>query len=165
MLEKIRHLWEHLLWADVRLFEALPPQESPAGAVHREFAHLIAAQEIWLARLQNRQPHTEVWPAPDRAALGQLMNRTHAAFSDYLCQLDDGDLQAEIRYSNSAGERFSNTVSDILLHIALHSQYHRGKINLLLRQGGYAPVGVDYVAFVRGVPAAIDPTAQRPPAG
>jgi uncharacterized damage-inducible protein DinB len=36
----------------------------------------------------------------------------------------------------------------------LHGQYHRGKINLLLRQAGLAPAPVDFISFVRGVPAA-----------
>ena len=44
--------------------------------------------------------------------------------------------------------------------MALHGQYHRGKVNLLLRQGGHAPAPVDYVAFVRGVPAATEVTAR-----
>jgi hypothetical protein len=39
----------------------------------------------------------------------------------------------------------------------LHGQYHRGKINLLLRQSGAEPAPADYISYVRGVPAAVTP--------
>ena len=41
-----------------------------------------------------------------------------------------------------------------MMHVALHGQYHRGKVNLLLRQEGLPPVPPDFIAWVRGVPAA-----------
>jgi uncharacterized damage-inducible protein DinB len=39
----------------------------------------------------------------------------------------------------------------------LHGQYHRGKINVLLRQSGAEPVLVDYIGYVRGAAAAVTP--------
>ena len=36
----------------------------------------------------------------------------------------------------------------------VHGQYHRGKVNLLLRQEGMSPVPGDFIAYVRGAPAA-----------
>jgi uncharacterized damage-inducible protein DinB len=66
-----------------------------------------------------------------------------------------------IGYTNSAGRSFVTPVGDILLHVALHGQYHRGKVNLLLRQAELEPAPVDFIGFVRGVPAA---TASVPPA-
>jgi uncharacterized damage-inducible protein DinB len=55
---------------------------------------------------------------------------------------------------NSAGQSFETPVSDMLLQVALHGQYHRGKINLMLRQAHLPPTPTDYIAFARGVPAA-----------
>jgi len=40
-------------------------------------------------------------------------------------------------------------VRDILLHVAMHGQYHRGQINQLLRGAGLEPISVDYIVFVR----------------
>ena len=48
-----------------------------------------------------------------------------------------------------------------LLHVPLHGQYHRGKINLLLRQAGRQPAPTDYITFVRGVSAATEEAARR----
>ena len=63
-------------------------------------------------------------------------------------------MEAPVAYTTSAGKSFANTVKDILLHVAMHAQYHRGKINLLLRQAGLEPAPADYIAFIRGAPAA-----------
>jgi uncharacterized damage-inducible protein DinB len=45
-------------------------------------------------------------------------------------------------------------VEDILLHTCLHGAYHRGQIARDLRQAGDPPEPTDYIAFIRGSPAA-----------
>jgi uncharacterized damage-inducible protein DinB len=42
----------------------------------------------------------------------------------------------------------------MLVHVALHGQYHRGQVALLLRASGFEPATTDYIAWTRGVPAA-----------
>jgi uncharacterized damage-inducible protein DinB len=54
-------------------------------------------------------------------------------------------------------------VGDILLQVALHGQYHRGKVNLLLRDAALPPAPVDFISFARGVPAATTSSAPRSP--
>jgi len=54
-----------------------------------------------------------------------------------------------ISYKNSSGRAFQNSVRDVLMHVALHGQYHRGQINLQLRANGMEPVNVDFITFVR----------------
>ena len=73
-------------------------------------------------------------------------------------QLRDEHLTRLVAYMTSQGRSFETAIGDILLHVALHSQYHRGKVNLLLRQSSAAPAPVDFIGFVRGVPAARTPT-------
>lgn len=157
-LEQIRRLWEHAVWADGKLLDAL--RAGAAGALAwREYAHVLGAEAVWLARLEGREATTAIWPAltPDEAdALSRSVRDGYAA---YLERLDDDALDRLVAYRNSAGQAFSTAIGDILLHVALHGQYHRGKINLMLRQDGLAPVPTDYIAFVRGAPAA---TAVRP---
>lgn len=57
---------------------------------------------------------------------------------------------------------FTNATGDILLHVVLHAQYHRGKVNLLLRQTGGEAAPADFIAFMRGVPAATESAAHKP---
>jgi uncharacterized damage-inducible protein DinB len=123
----------------------------------REYAHILGADEVWLARLEGRQPSTEVWPAMDLPTLRSFASALHTAWSRYLARIDDPALPRQVSYTNSAGQSFQTPVQEILLHVALHAHYHRGKVNLLLRQAGMAPAPVDYIGFVRGVPAARAP--------
>ncbi|HYJ78559.1 MAG TPA: DinB family protein [Longimicrobiaceae bacterium] len=72
----------------------------------------------------------------------------------HVAPLQKLDLDREVPYINSAGQGFQSTIGDILLHVALHGAYHRGQVAAAVRARGGAPVPTDYIAFVRGVPAA-----------
>ena len=50
---------------------------------------------------------------------------------------------------NTKGERWTNTVADVLTHVALHSSYHRGQIATLLGRAGEAAAVSDYIESVR----------------
>ena len=154
MLDKIRELFDHVVWADRRILGAMRSDGEPPDEVIREMAHVAGSEEVWLARLQGRSPLTEVWPSVSASELEQLLDRTHAGYATYLGRLTESGLSRAVSYTNSAGNHFTTSVHDILLHVALHAQYHRGKVNLLLRQSGRPPVPTDYVAYVRGAPAA-----------
>jgi uncharacterized damage-inducible protein DinB len=158
-LDWIRKLWKHAAAADAALLAVLREEEGTADA-RRELAHVVGAEAVWLARLEGRAPASAVWPDAAAAAIDQNIEATHRAFDAYLSRLADAYLDAAVTYTNSAGRTFTDTAGDILLHVALHGQYHRGKINLLLRQGGRTPVPADYIAFVRGAPAATEASAR-----
>lgn len=162
-IASVRRIFEHVFWADAGLLEALGSSDERAAEALREFCHVIGTEEIWLSRLQHRPPRTAVWPQASAAEVRGLLERTHAAFREYLATLRDRDLLTVVTYTNTAGQEFQNTVGDILVHSALHGQYHRGKVNLLLRQAGRNPVATDFIAFVRGVPAATEPTRRQEP--
>lgn len=160
MLKKIHKLWDHVAWADDRILEALrnAPESldltdvPPYTDVRREFAHVLGSEENWLARLEHRTPRAPVWP--EVSDLDRLVDDVHRGFAAFVDGLSEADLTQQVTYLNSKGEEFTNEVGDMLLHVALHGQYHRGKINLLLRLAGESPAPADYIAFVRGVPAA-----------
>jgi uncharacterized damage-inducible protein DinB len=158
-MNEILQLFLHLYWADVRLLEALEKGGPPEA--FREFAHVIGAEEIWLARLQGRKPRCAVWPELTASDLSKLMEAAHAAYRDFLSQLPADRLDERVGYTNSEGRKFSSTIEEILLHVTLHAQYHRGKVNLLLRQSGLAPAPTDYIAWARGAPAATEASSRK----
>ncbi|HSR50456.1 MAG TPA: DinB family protein [Acidobacteriota bacterium] len=160
LLEKIVRLWEHAFWADRLVADRLTSLGNPPAQAVREFAHVIAAEEVWLARLQGRPSRLAVWPSLAVNELDGVVRRTQRDFSAYLNQLGESDLSEVIDYVNSDQEAFSTPVDDILLHTALHGQYHRGKVNLILRESGHPPTACDYIAFIRGAPAATEASAQ-----
>lgn len=155
MLAEVRRLWDHARWADERVLAALEENEGNPPEVWREFAHVIGTAETWLARIQGRAPTLPIWPAGPEVR--RAVTGVHARYARYLSALTEEELRRSFDYLNSAGQRFSNTVLDVLFHAALHGQYHRGKVNLLLRQSGRSPIPADYIAFIRGAPAAVTP--------
>lgn len=149
-LDQLRRLWQHLRWANAEIARALRGAPVEDAAARREFAHLVGAEEVWLARLERRPARAAVWPDLPLDAAVALAADTVTGYHELLARLRDDELGAPVAYTNSAGQAFETPAGDILLHVALHGQYHRGKLNLLLRQGGKEPAPVDYIAFVRG---------------
>ena len=148
-LAVLRRMWAHLTWADESLWAALAAERPADSDVWREYSHIIGAEEVWLARLESRPARIPVWPKVSRDELRPAREQVVTGYARYLDALDAESLDADLRYTNTAGIPFATKVADILMHVALHGQYHRGKINLLLRQGGAEPVPVDYIHWAR----------------
>ncbi len=150
----IARLLAHLAWADERTHEAL----RAAGPAHVDalalYAHLLGAEHIWLARLRREPARQPVWPALTLEACAALARENHAGYAELLAGLGPAELEAEVPYTNSAGASFRSRVADIIVHVALHGCYHRGQVAQLLRRVGAVPQPTDYIAFVRGAPAA-----------
>lgn len=148
-------LFDHVAWADAQALAALRtlPASSPEHAqAARIYAHLAAAEHVWLARLEGRTPAYPVWPdlALDQAAA--LAEESIAGLRD-IARREDASVARVVEYRTSAGQPFRNTVGEILAHVALHGSYHRGQLALLTREGGGAPIATDFIAFVRAAPA------------
>ena len=153
-LSLVRRMWAHVVWADELLWSALATERAGDASVWREYPHIIGAEEVWLARVEGRVPKIPVWPELSRDELRTAREEIVPGYTRYLDNLSAASLDSDIHYVNTKGIAFTTKLGDILVHVALHGQYHRGKINLLLRQGNVEPVPADYIAFVRGAPAA-----------
>ena len=91
--------FKHLYWADLKLFEALPDQLYQESVVHKEFAHIIGAEELWLSRIERWDSKCSVWPDFNSSSK-DLMNETHNGYRDLLESIDPVDLSQEITYTN-----------------------------------------------------------------
>ena len=81
----------------------------------------------------------------------ELKNFTEAVdFVNKVAKLAEADFAREVRYTNSAGDSFANSVGDILTHVAMHGVHHRGQIAASLRANGAEPPALDYIRFARG---------------
>ena len=155
MIDVLQRLYAHLRWADERALEALraAPGTQAAPALQL-LGHILGAEQVWLARLNRRPATVAVWPELALDECVELAAATHRELEALLTVLSDADLRRDVPYTNSAGQHFRSTRLDILLHVALHGTYHRGQVAQLIRQGGGTPAPTDYIAFVRGTPAA-----------
>lgn len=113
------------------------------------FAHLLAAKKVWMARLSGEQPSIPVWPSLDLDACAALIEENRAAYTTYLQDRSAEHLAADVQYQNSKGVAFRNQARDILMHVLVHSGYHRGQIAQSVRQAGGEPVNTGYIFYRR----------------
>jgi len=153
MTAYLRKLIEHVKWADALALGALRASPPDAKALTL-YAHVLGAEARWLARIAYREPDVPVWPTLTIDEAASLAARNASELDALTSTFSPRDLEREITYQNSAGQTFTSTVEDILLHVALHGAYHRGQVALVIRGNGGEPASTDYIAFVRGAPAA-----------
>jgi uncharacterized damage-inducible protein DinB len=113
------------------------------------FGHVLAAEEVWLARLETREQRFPGWPTLSVAECESLAAQNALGYQALLERLTDTDLAAVVRYKNFQGVESAASVLDILTHVVIHGVYHRGQIARIIgRAGGQSP-STDYMAFVR----------------
>lgn len=153
LLKHLSSLRAHGEWADARLASAVCdiPDDATGKAAEalRELAHVRGAQAIWLSRIEGRAATIPVWPAYSAVELAQVGAAIDERLRRLFATLTPESLEQEIAYTNLQGLPFRTALGEILLHLLVHGQYHRGKANMALRDAGAAPVGVDYIAWHR----------------
>jgi uncharacterized damage-inducible protein DinB len=158
---QLSKLLDHLEWADRRVLDSLRAMPHPDARALELYAHVLGTEHTWLSRILERAPREKVWPELTLAAASALAIENAAALRALLDGQSVEQLQRKVGYSNSAGVSFESTVEDMLLQVILHGCYHRGQVAMVVRGAGGEPAPTDYIAFVRGVAAAITPRPGR----
>jgi len=150
MNPQLDRLFQHMAWADESVLASLDQSTSPNQDATRLFSHLLAAEHIWLARIQG-QPATltSAWPTLSVAECRELAFRTLTGYRTPVAATSEDQLQSPVSYRNLQGAEFQTPLGDILLHVALHGAYHRGQIAASLRQAGIQPDSTDFILFSR----------------
>ena len=119
--------------------EKLPERSFPL------YCHNLNAHQIWNARI------LDIEPFGVRAVheLGECKDINQKNHENTLKILDEIDLNHTLKYSNSKGKEFSNTVQEILFHVANHHTHHRGQIISDFRNSGIDPLVTDYIFYKR----------------
>jgi uncharacterized damage-inducible protein DinB len=144
-LERLLH---YDIWANRETLKSLR-QEVPPPRSLKWIAHIIGAEFLWLARLEGQAAALPVWPDLSLEDCGSRLGEVSRKLLDDLVGVSPERLSKEISYTNSKGEDWTNTVEEILTHVAIHSAYHRGQIAADLRAAGQTPAYTDYIHAVR----------------
>jgi uncharacterized damage-inducible protein DinB len=138
-----------MYWADQQLVTALrdcvPAQEEALPLL----AHLLAAEHVWLSRIQQRETALAVWPHLSLSECEDLAAKNAVEYGDSCARLGEAELAAQIRYRNTKGQEFSTPLIDILTHVVIHGAYHRGQIARAIGRAGAQAVNTDYITYVR----------------
>jgi uncharacterized damage-inducible protein DinB len=144
-----RRLFNFDAWANREVLDSFQNAGQPTPRSLRLMAHVLGAEYLWISRIQGAKSPLAVWPELTVAECDQQGNNLIQLWSDYLDSTTSGELSRVVPYTNSKGERWSNSVEDILMHVILHSAYHRGQIASDMRAAGHTPAYTDFIHGVR----------------
>lgn len=149
-MKTIQRMYKHLHWANLHIFDTLQNMKGEKKEECGLFSHILSTEKVWFARLQGvDSSQIEIWPEMTMLQCAELIMQNEMTIAAYLTSLNEPDLERLVSYKNSKGLEFTNSVRDILTHVAMHGQYHRGQINTRLRANGNLPVNVDFITFAR----------------
>lgn len=151
MKAHLARLFRYVSWADKRSLASL----RSAPAAHDEglplFAHVLAAEHVWLSRLAHREPRLAVWPTLSLDECETLATENASGYRDFLTNAAEEKLGALVHYKTSRGQSFSTPAIDILMQVNTHGAYHRGQISRIISRSGGAAVNTDFITFAREV--------------
>jgi uncharacterized damage-inducible protein DinB len=150
MKTNLFRLFRHADWANRRVLALLQNVNEPPEKARRLFAHVLASEQVWLARLRGEDSAAlEIWPELSLKKCAALVEKNAADYRAYFATLADSSLREVITYRNSKGIQFRTLVLDVFTHVSVHGSYHRGQIAQTMRNAGHEPVNTDFITFVR----------------
>jgi uncharacterized damage-inducible protein DinB len=136
-------------WADQQTLSALVECPQAQAEAVPLLAHVLGAENVWLARLQNQEPAHSPWPQLSLADCNALADTNASGYAAYLESLDESDFVTAVRYRNTKGDEFVSSKIDILTHVVIHGAYHRGQIAKVLGHHGVPAPNTDFITFTR----------------
>jgi uncharacterized damage-inducible protein DinB len=149
MLEHIHNLFSYDDWANREVLASLQALDAPPERSVKLLAHILSAERLWLERLLVQKQTLPVWPLSTLAQCNLEVDQLPGLWKNYLTALGEAGLARSLTYKNTKGESFSSQKQDILLHVVMHSAYHRGQIAADMRAAGFSPPYTDFIHAVR----------------
>jgi uncharacterized damage-inducible protein DinB len=136
-------------WANLTSLDAVAPVVDRVPRSLAWLNHIMAAKRIWLSRVALSPWTHGLNPAFSIADLRAEFETAHAGWSAFLATQADADVTRVIEYRNLKGDAFQSPLGDILAHLPVHGQQHRGQVNADLRAAGVTPPSIDYIFAAR----------------
>lgn len=149
MLAHIRRLFAYDAWANREVLAALAEPKDPPARSMKYLAHILSAERLWLERLLLQKQTYPVWPQFTVEQCRREVAELPGLWENYLSSLGEAGLSRTLSYTNTEGKRWTSQKQDILLHVVMHSAYHRGQIASDMRAAGCTPAYTDFIHAVR----------------
>ena len=149
-LDSFRRLFDYDYWGTQAALQSLETVSGSAERALKVAGHIIGSQRVWLARLENPEstPGTP-WPVVSLDEARAAVEDLHRRWTTFLSNLAAEKLEGDWVYRNTKGVEFRTPLRDVLMHLVIHSAYHRGQIAAAVRDAGGTPAATDYVVYVR----------------
>jgi uncharacterized damage-inducible protein DinB len=139
---KISHL---LLEVDEKLFSE--QLHGSFGSLYIILNHLVWAEKVWLGRVNRDAVAT--MKSSDVHGLLEAWKDVNEKWQGLLETASSDEVFREVEYFVSTGDRFSNSVCEIVVHMVDHSTYHIGQMMNAVRGFGIEPVSTNYIHYLR----------------
>ena len=143
------HMFKYNDWATRQTAESIMNLKRKNKKTEELLSHIISARKIWLNRILGKETALDPWQMLTKEELTPQSIPVTAEWINLLEGLQEKDFERRIEYKNFKGEKFSNTIKDIIVHVINHSTYHRAQIAQLVRQSGGEPARTDYIVYQR----------------
>lgn len=141
-------LYAYNAWANIRVLDCLKKQSIEDKKILSLLGHYLAAQYLWLHRIKGLPPPDyKLWGDYTYAELERMSAGAGSLWLEFIEKNDN--FNRELAYTNYVGDRYTNNVETIMIHLVNHCSYHRAQIALLLRQQGFEPVNTDFITYDR----------------
>lgn len=148
--EYLSKLFDYDNEVNQKVLDHLLKQSVLPDRVRAIFTHIVMTKKVWLKRIRGEDwSHLSIWPDFGLEKCKDLISENRKEFHKFLADKSETDLQENIRYTNSKGIDFENSIRDILMHLLIHGGYHRGQIAKIVRETGGEPVNTDYIMHIR----------------
>ncbi|MGE5326765.1 MAG: DinB family protein [Deltaproteobacteria bacterium] len=149
---EIRNLFDYDYWANRETLASLAALDGDASRARKFFYHILGAQRVWLSRFETPDsPVTETWPSLTLEDAASALADLRARWTKQLDGLTSDGLSGDLVYRNTKGQEFRTPIRDVLIHLVMHSVYHRGQVAAAVRDSGGKPSATDYVVYVRHI--------------
>jgi uncharacterized damage-inducible protein DinB len=149
-IESFRGLFEYDHWANHATLASLRTVTGSMERPMKIFNHVLGGQRVWLARFDNpNPPSVQPWPAFGLEECGAAIDDLRGRWMALLGQLSPEKLTQDLTYRTMAGVEFKTPIRNVLMHLVLHSAYHRGQVAAAVREDGGKPAPTDYVVYLR----------------
>src|SRR5437870_104475 len=164
-LSDIRNLFDYTEWANGLAMDAAERLSEEDlrrnvgishGSIFGTLLHMAGAEWIWLERWHGRSPaKSEAWSlwttesCADLATLNQRWKEVVDRRAQFISDLDEPRLAAELPFKLLSGDPNSMKLVDQMQHVANHATLHRGQVVGMIRQLGFAPPSTDLLFYLR----------------
>ncbi len=142
-------LFNYHNWANKKVIDGIKAAGITDDSIMKILSHILLGEKVWLQRLKSEKYDNKFWLPLSLDECSKLSIENSSMISGYLNALQEEDLEKKVTYVNSKGNKYTNSVEQILTHLSHHSSYHRGQIAREMRRLGKEPVYTDYVAYLR----------------
>jgi uncharacterized damage-inducible protein DinB len=164
ILDAVRPLFVHMQWADATVWRAVlaTPTAADDQILHARLYHIHATQNAFLQTWRGEEVIFK--NADEFPGLDPVLRFARSFYADapaYVASLaaEAVDKELVLPWSGYFAKRAGfaaapSTLGETLLQLPSHSTYHRGQVNIRLRELGTTPPLVDFIAWVwAGKPA------------